>query len=152
MPVVEEMASGGATERRPLEDGFMAIDSDGERVQLIGSYSPAADTYFFPRRLRCPLTGTPVEDRLLSSRGTIYSWTYVYHPLVGRVRYANSAGYGVIQADLPEGVRIQAIVLGEGESWEIGAPVELVAHPVATADDGAQLCSFAFRLIEETSK
>lgn len=141
-------SKGSVADRRPLEDGFMKIDEQGDGIRLIGSYSAAADTYFFPRRLRCPLTGHPVEDRLLSPRGTIYSWTYVDHPLVGRVRYADSKGYGVIQADLPEGVRIQAVVVGEEKSWTIGGTAELIAHPVATEDDGTQLCTFAFRALD----
>jgi len=143
--------SAGQARREPLEEGFMVIDDSGDGVRLIGSYSPLADTYFFPRRLRCPVTGGPVEDRLLSQRGAIYSWTYVDHPLVGRVRYSDVKGYGVIQANLPEGVRVQAIVVGEGNEWRIGDAVDLVAHPVSTDADGTQLCTFAFRVVEENS-
>lgn len=135
-----------APSRKALEDGYMEFEEGSDRVRLIGSYSAAADMYFFPTRLRCPVTGEPVEDRLLSSDATIYSWTYVDHPLVGRVRYSDAKGYGVIQGDLPEGVRIQAVMVdGDAREWTIGDPVELVAYPVSTDEDGIELCTFAFR-------
>lgn len=34
--------------RRPLEDGYFTMPNGDEQPRLIGSYSPAADKYFFP--------------------------------------------------------------------------------------------------------
>lgn len=134
--------------RRPLEPGYIDIPEDPEQpLRLIASYSPEADTYYFPRRYRCPRTESAVEDRLLSPVGTIYAWTYVHFASMGRVKYAESSGYGVAQVDFPEGLRVQGVLHGKMGDWEIGMPVKVVLHPVAVADDGTELCSYAFEAI-----
>ena len=134
--------------RRPLEPGYIHVPEDAaEPLQLIASYSTEADTYYFPRRYRCPQTEADVEDRLLSPVGTIYSWTYVHFASMGRVKYADSSGYGVAQVDFPEGPRVQGVIHGIMGDWAIGTRVRVVFHPVAVAADGAQLCTFAFEAI-----
>lgn len=131
--------------RRVLEEGYINVPDDPSApIQLIASYSAAADTYYFPRRYRCPQTEEAVEDRLLSPVGTIYAWTYVFFPAMGRVKYADTGGYGVAQVDFPEGPRIQGVIYGQFGDWEIGMSVKVVLHPVAVADDGAELCGYAF--------
>ena len=41
----------GSKARRPLEPGYIHVPDDpGGSIQLIASYSPGADTYYFPRR------------------------------------------------------------------------------------------------------
>ena len=135
----------GAANRRPLEPGYIDVPDDPEGpIRLIASYSPGADTYYFPRRYRCPRTEGPVEDRLLSPSGRIYAWTYVHFASMGRVKYADSSGYGVAQIDFPEGPRIQGVLRGKLGDWEIGDEVRVILHPVAVAEDGTELCSFAF--------
>ena len=58
-------------------------DHPGGRVELLASYSPAVDTYFWPRRRRCPLTAAPVEQITLEARGTLWTWSYVNMPWRG---------------------------------------------------------------------
>lgn len=131
--------------RLPLEEGYFRMPAaEGQPPRLIGSYSPQANEYFFPRRKRCPITGGPVEDRELSPGGTLYSWTFLYEN-----RFGNSArgeaGYGVGQVDLPEGVRIQARLLGAFDDWEIGMPMVLDLMDVWKDDEGNDLVTFCFR-------
>ncbi|MEP6786424.1 MAG: OB-fold domain-containing protein [Sphingomonadales bacterium] len=134
-----------SSRQRPLEPGYIDVPEDpNQPIRLIASYSPQADSYYFPRRYRCPRTEGPVEDRLLSPIGTIYSWTYVHFASMGRVKYADSNGYGVAQVDFPEGPRIQGVIHGAMGDWAIGDKVRVVLHPVAVDDDGTQLCSYAF--------
>ena len=129
---------------RALEDGYFTNpDSIDAPIQLIASYSPSAQAYFFPRRLRCPLTGGPVEDRLLSPQGTIYSWTYVTNPSMGRVKYSAEGGYGVAQVDFPEGPRVQGVILGSFGDWAIGQSVEVRLRKVRS-ENGVDLCAYAF--------
>ena len=131
--------------RRPLEDGYFTMPNGDEQPRLIGSYSPAADKYFFPRRRRCPLTGGPVEDVLLSPTGELYAWTYVESAWMGKSRFGSTGdGHGVGQVDLPEGVRVQSILLGEMGDWEIGMPMQLEVYPLMTDADGTELGSFRF--------
>jgi uncharacterized OB-fold protein len=135
----------------PVEEGYFRILDDPEASPvLLGSYSPAANTYFWPRRKRCPITLKPVEDCELSSEGVIYSWTFVIMPWLGSMEMDSGGGFGAAQVDLPEGVRIQAPLEGKMGDWEIGQPVRLVTRVVGKDEAGNDLCTIAFRLKEQT--
>lgn len=131
----------------PVEEGYFRL-ADDESPVLLGSYSPAAKTYFWPRRKRCPITLEPVEDCELSTEGVIYSWTFVSMPWLGSMELDKGGGFGAVQVDLPEGVRIQAPLEGKMGDWEIGQQVKLVARTVGKDEEGNELCSIAFRLKE----
>ena len=134
----------------PVEDGFFRIPDDPEAAPvLLGSFSPAAKTYFWPRRKRCPITLEPVEDCELSTDGVIYSWTFVLMPWLGSMEQDTGGGFGACQVDLPEGVRIQAPLEGKMGDWAIGQKVRLVTRTVGQDDAGNELCTIAFRLTGE---
>ena len=130
----------------PVEEGYFRIAEDTESPVLLGSYSPADKTYFWPRRKRCPITLEAVEDCELSDEGVIYSWTYVLMPWLGSMEQDSGGGFGAAQVDLPEGVRIQAPLEGKMGDWEIGQPVTLVTRVVDRDGEGNELCTIAFRL------
>lgn len=133
----------------PIEEGYFRIpEADDGNPVLLGSYSPAAKTYFWPRRKRCPITLEPVEDCELSTEGVIYSWTYVLMPWLGSMEMDSGGGFGACQVDLPEGVRVQAPLDGQMGDWAIGQPVRLVTRVLDRDSDGNELCSIAFRLKE----
>jgi uncharacterized OB-fold protein len=111
---------------------------------LLGSYSPAAQTYFWPRRKRCPITMEPVEDCELSTSGALYSWTFIYMPTLGSMDLDSGGGFGVGQVDLPEGVRIQALLDGAFGDWTVGMPMRLVTRAVGQDAGGDDLCTIAF--------
>jgi uncharacterized OB-fold protein len=130
----------------PVEDGYFRIPEDPEGSPvLLGSYSPAAKTYFWPRRKRCPITMEAVEDCELSTEGVIYSWTFVLMPWLGSMEKDTGGGFGACQVDLPEGVRIQAPLDGQMGEWSIGQKVRLVTREVGRDSDGNELCAIAFR-------
>ena len=99
--------------RVPIEAGFFRIPDDpGEPPVLLGSRCPNCGEVFFPRRMvcaQCLHEGT--DDVELSTRGRLWTWTYCHVPLFGK-KDADVPGYGVGQVDLPEGPRVQAILLG----------------------------------------
>ncbi len=134
----------------PLEEGYFTMPAkEGERPRLLGSYSPAADTYFFPRRKRCPLTEQPVDDVELSSEGTLYSWTFVVSPWMGKGKFADGiGGHGVGQVDLPEGVRVQGVIDGDMGDWECGMAMGLDLMPIMKDAEGNDLCTFRFVPLE----
>ncbi|HMM45304.1 MAG TPA: OB-fold domain-containing protein [Candidatus Macondimonas sp.] len=133
----------------PLEEGYLVIpEAEGERPRLLGSYSPEAKKYFFPRRMQCPITETPVEDVELSSEGVLYSWTWVLMPFMGAAKMGDGKAHGVGQIDLPEGVRVQAVISGQMGDWEIGMPMGLIALPVKKKGD-TELCTFGFEPIRK---
>jgi uncharacterized OB-fold protein len=130
---------------RALEEGYFTVPGDGEGPpRLLGSYSPAAELHFFPRRRRCPVSQEPVVDVELSPQGVLYSWTYVVSPWMGKNRMGDLEGHGVGQVDLPEGVRVQTILRGDMGDWEIGMPMALELYPVLQDDDGTDLLTFRF--------
>ncbi|MDY6941729.1 MAG: OB-fold domain-containing protein [Pseudomonadota bacterium] len=133
----------------PLEEGYFRIpEEEGERPRLLASYSPAADKYFFPRRYQCPLTETPVEDVELSPEGVLYSWTWITMPFMGAAKMGDGRAHGVGQIDLPEGVRVQAVISGQKGDWEIGMPMGLIAIPVKKKGD-TEMCTFGFEPIKK---
>ena len=134
--------------RVPADPELLRIAEAGE-PRLLGSFSPAAGKTFFPRRKRCPITLEPVEDCELSTRGVLYSWTFVVRPVLGSQELAEEGGYGVGQIDLPEGVRVQAPIAGAMGDWEIGMPMALALLPVGKGAEGEELVTFHF--VPETS-
>jgi uncharacterized OB-fold protein len=136
----------------PLEEGYFRIPEGPDAAPvLLGSYSPAARTYFWPRRKRCPITLEAVEDCELSTEGVIYSWTFVVMPWLGSQEMDTGGGFGAVQVDLPEGVRIQAPLEGKIGDWEIGQNVRLVTRTVDRTENGDELCTIAFRIKEVAS-
>ena len=135
----------------PLEEGYMVIPEDPDKAcYLLGSYSKAADTTFFPIRKRCPITEQDVETVELSNEGELYSWSFVFMPKMGSMQEDAGGGFGVGQIDLPEGVRIQSMIDGKQEDFKIGMKMRLTPNPMATDDDGTQYCGFKFIAIEES--
>ena len=138
--------------RAPADpDHFVLIDPAEQRggVELLASYSAAAGEYFWPRRQRCPLTATSVDDVRLEARGTLWSWTYVHLPWPGAVSPSGGDGYGVGLVDLPEGPRVLGLLLGRDGDWQIGDAMVGAAFDFSERD-GKLICLLAFRP-EETS-
>lgn len=131
--------------RVPIDpDAFRIPAAEDESPRLLGSYSPSAQRYFWPRQKRCPITLDPVEDCELSPRGTLYSWTFVEMPWMGSMKVDPGGGYGVGQVDLAEGVRVQALIDGEMGDWQIDMPMVLRARVVGRDEDGNDRCTIAF--------
>jgi uncharacterized protein len=128
--------------QKPLEEGYFKISDDG-KLTLLGSYSKTADEYFFPRRKLCPISGEPVEDVELPREGALYSWTYVFMPMMG----ADNKGHGIGQVDLPNGVRVQAVIEGNQGDWEIDMPMVVKPLTVMKKDE-IEWCSFQFAPIK----
>jgi uncharacterized OB-fold protein len=129
----------------PIEEGYFRVpEAPGAPPVLLGSYSPAANTYFWPRRKRCPITMEAVEDCELSTEGTLYSWTFVYMPTLGSMTVDAGGGFGVGQVDLPEGVRVQALIDGQFGDWTVGMPMRLTTRRVGSDEQGNDVCTIAF--------
>ena len=135
--------------RIPIEDGYFTIPDDpGEPPRLLGSRCPACGEHFFPRRLvcaRCLAEGC--EDVLLGPRGHLWTWTYVWVPLFAK-KDGSVGAYGVGQVDLPEGPRVQAILLGGPDDLRIGMEMELDLESLRTDGDGSEVVIFRFRPVE----
>lgn len=134
--------------RTPIEEGFFRIpDRPGEPPRLLGSHCPNCDEWFFPRRLVCAkCLHEGCEDVELSTRGTLWTWTYCYVPMFGRKESGEGdPGYGVGQVDLPEGPRIQSILLGGPDDFRIGMELELDLETLRETKDGDEVVIYRFR-------
>lgn len=124
----------------PIEAGFFEVDPP----RLLGSRCPACSEVFFPRRLvcaQCLHEGT--DDVDLSTQGTLHTYTYCHVPLFGK-KDAQVTGYGVGQIDLPEGPRVQSILVGGPGSFEIGMAMELGLESLGDDDDGNDVVIYRF--------
>ena len=132
--------------RVAIEDGYFTIPEDpGEAPRLLGSRCPSCSEHFFPRRVvcaRCLHEGC--DDVLLGPVGRLHTWTYVHVPLFAKKDRSVDA-YGVGQVDLPEGPRIQAILVGGPDDFEIGMELELDLEDLGPDRDGNDVVIYRFR-------
>ena len=136
--------------RVPLAEGYFTVPDDpAEAPRLLGSRCPACGEHFFPRRLvcaRCLHEGC--DDVELGPDGTLHTWTYVHVPLFAKKDHTVGS-YGVGQVDLPEGPRVQALLVGDRDAFTIGMAMRLDLESLRTDDDGNQVVTFRFAPAEE---
>jgi uncharacterized OB-fold protein len=129
----------------PIEEGYFTVpEHPAERPRLLGSRCPACSEQFFPRRqvcARCLHDGC--DDVLLGPTGTLWTWTYVHVPLFAK-KDAKVSAYGVGQVDLPEGPRVQALLLGEADDFAIGMEMVLDLETLRTDEDGDEVVIMRF--------
>jgi uncharacterized OB-fold protein len=122
---------------------YFDVDADG--VRLKGSKCNACGEVFYPRRIvcaKCLHEGT--DDVVLSTTGTLYTWTWVHVPLFAKTD-AKVSAYGVGQVDLPEGPRIQAILQGEPSDFSIGMQLHLDVETLRQDQEGNDVVIYRFR-------
>jgi uncharacterized OB-fold protein len=91
---------------------------------------------------KCLHEGT--DDVVLSTTGTLYTWTWVHLPLFAKTD-ATVSSYGVGQVDLPEGPRIQAILQGEPADFSIGMSLTLDVETLRQDAEGNDVVIYRFR-------
>jgi uncharacterized OB-fold protein len=132
--------------RVAIEDGFFTIPDDPtEPPRLLGSRCQSCGEVFYPRRFvcaKCLHEGT--DDLELGPRGTLYTWTYVHVPLFAKKDRSVDA-YGVGQIDLPEGPRVQAILVGGPEDFAIGMELQLELEELGPDKEGNDIVIYRFR-------
>lgn len=140
------------TKKVPIEAGFFTIPEDEKQSpQLLGSKCKKCGEVFFPRRHVCAkCLHRETADVLLSSTGTIYSYTYVHFPLFGGKREVK--GYGVGQIDLPEGPRVQSILMGGPNDFKIGMKVTMELETLKQNKEGQDVVIFRFRPVGATGR
>ena len=93
------------------------------------------------------MSGATVADCDLSPKGVLYAWTFLHVPRMGSISFGETGGYGVGQIDLPEGVRIQAPLVGTPDDWQIGTTMALTTFPVGEDDEGNEMVTFRFEAV-----
>lgn len=132
--------------RIPIEPGFFTVPEDrAEPPRLLGTRCRACDEHFFPRRHVCAkCLSRDVESLELSTRGTLYTWTYVHFPLFNSNR-SDEGGYGVGQVDLPEGPRVQSVLSGGPDDFRIGMEMEVELETLRENEEGQEVVIHRFR-------
>lgn len=122
--------------RLAIEDGYFTIPEDpADAPRLLGSRCPSCGEHFFPRRLVCAkCLHEGCADVQLGPRGRLHAWTYVRVPQFAK-RDRSIEGYGVGQVDLPEGPRVQGILVGGPDDFSIGMEVELDLEVLSSEGD-----------------
>jgi uncharacterized OB-fold protein len=135
--------------RVAIEDGFFTIPDDpADAPRLLGSRCQSCGEVFYPRRFvcaKCLHEGT--DDLELGPRGTLYTWTYVHVPLFAK-KDGSVDAYGVGQIDLPEGPRVQAILVGGPDDFEIGMELELELESLGPNKSGDDVVIYRFRPVQ----
>jgi uncharacterized protein len=128
----------------PVAEGLIA--GTAAEPRLIGSQCNACATVTFPRQGSCPrCTSEDVRERLLSPRGTLWTWTVqCFAPK--SPPYAGGADfepYAVGYVELPGEVRVETRLTDvDPEELAIGQPMELTLIPAPRASG---TLTFAFR-------
>lgn len=132
--------------RIPIEHGYFTVPDDPlEKPRLLGSRCPSCGEYFFPRRHVCAAClAEACEDVELGPRGRLWTWTYVHVPLFAK-RDRRVDAYGVGQVDLPEGPRVQTILVGDRDDFDIGMELELDLETLRVDEEtGDEVVIFRF--------
>ncbi len=131
--------------RVPLEPGYFTVPADpATPPRLLGSRCCECGEHFFPRRPVCAkCCHRNTDDIELSSSGTLYTYTYLFVPLFNSKR-ATDGGYGVGQIDLPEGPRIQSVLRGGPDDFEIGMAMEMELETLRENEQGENVVIFRF--------
>lgn len=128
--------------------GDPGADVAGQRVVLVGGYSPSSGRHHFPAATACPYTGADdVEVVDLPTEGRLWAWTAVTAAPPG---YDGPVPYGFGIVELDNGLRVVGR-LTESDPTRLaeGQVMTTVADPVGSAPgaDGGPavpIVSFAF--------
>ena len=136
-------------EPAPVADGLIA--GTAAEPRLIGSECRRCGTVTFPRQASCPkCTSQDVGERLLATRGVLWTWTIQCFPPKSPPYAGDREAfepYGVGYVELPGEVRVETLLTeSDPAKLRIGMPMELTLVP---APGPSGTVTFAFRPSEE---
>ena len=130
----------------PVAENLFAFEDD---IALIGSRCEACGSHYFPRRSHCSNPDCPgggaVAEVRFGRRGRLYSFTeQVYQP---PALFAMNpwAPYTLGLIELPEGLRVLAMLTGAVDRLQIEMEMELVVEPLRVDDAGRSVLTYKYR-------
>jgi uncharacterized OB-fold protein len=137
------------TPPRPVEEGLFTWPS--ERPQLIGARCAECTMVRFPAITYCPrCSSAAAEEHLLGDRGTL--WTFTTQgfrppspPYDGADTAKTFQPYTLGYVELPGELMVEArLTEPDPARLSIGQAMRMIVVPYTTADDGAEILTFAF--------
>lgn len=130
----------------PLREGMFEMPDDINGMpRLYGQRCTACGEIFGTTgRLFCANCGDEaLEQTLLGTRGTVFTFTTVRQPLNGSLI---EPPYTIAQVRLPDGITVQTVLTDiDPQDVEIDMPVEICLKQLAEEEDGRPLVNFFFR-------
>ena len=137
--------SAAAAARIPVAEGLFTDDDD---VALIGSRCETCGTHYFPQTSYCrnpDCPGGALTVTLFGRHGRLYSYTeqaYQPPPLFAMDPWAP---YTLGLIELPEGLRVMAMLTGAVAELQIGMAMELVVERLCVDEAGREVVTFKYR-------
>lgn len=130
-----------------IDDRVFVLDADGPC--LLGSRCTDCGALTFPPQDGCArCTGTAMEPVRLARQGALWTWTLQGFPPKAPP-FAGSLDpfvpFAVGYVELPGEIRVEArLTEPDPARLTIGMPMELVADPLTTDNEGNRVMTFAF--------
>ncbi|MCB2102479.1 MAG: OB-fold domain-containing protein [Rhodobacterales bacterium] len=119
---------------------------DLDKVRLVGSRCRQCGETSLGERGRCPNCGSgDMETRELGTEGTLWTYTVVRNRPPGKYRGPDPfQPFCMGLVELPDGLRVNALVEGDVEEMEIGVPLRLRVFVHHENEAGQEVVGFAF--------
>ena len=131
----------------PAVEGYFTWPSD--KPQLMASRCKSCGRYYFPRQARCnnPDCGKEVEEALLSTKGTLWSYTIQYYMPPPPFHPPDPpAPYAIGLVELPESIRVLGMITGcDIDNIKIGMPMELKVEKMYEDEHGNDVLTWKFK-------
>lgn len=131
----------------PLREGmFKPPSALGEPARLLADRCRKCGETFFPKRVFCAAcTSDDMEDVVLSSTGTVQTFTVVRQQLPGS---AMTPPYAIVNIAVDRGPTVQTVTPGDHlKGLAIGGRVELIIEKIMDDEAGNAVVSFIARPI-----
>ena len=117
-------------------------------AQDLGSRCAGCGTAFFPQATRCPNPGCPGGELVrteLGRTGRLHSWTVQAYQPPALFAMGPWAPYVIGRVEIPEGLRVLAIVLADPEALRPELPLRLTTTALARDAAGRAQTTYAYR-------
>lgn len=122
---------------------LLEVPTNGTPAYLKGYRCNTCGQLDFPKLTPCPnCWGEDFEMIPLSRRGKLYSYADIY---IGQPGLKTPYIVGYI--DLPEDIRIFAMLEGDVKTYKCDEEVELTVGPIRMNDDGNPITSYRFKKV-----
>jgi len=131
----------------PVVQGL--FEGQGDATRLLASRCRGCGSVYFPRSLSCRhprCTDKAPQDIQLGPQGTLYSFTVQAYRPPALFVMDNLAPYALGLVELPEGLRVMAMLTGRSpQDWRIGESVALTTEVLYRDSEGRDVLTYQFR-------